>query len=507
MAKNIFISYKSVDTDTQIAEGFRSQLREVGFEVFMDFHSIRIGESWSDKIDEALDNSDYFLVLLSEYSLASDMVTEEIRKAKELFDTTGKPAILPVRINLPRNLRINYDISGYLNKIQNRFWQSETNTISIVKEIASLNQENLFVKKEEPNHSPPPIVVPENRIAVPIPNASLEIPGGTVRLDSPFYIERESEQQFIHNVLHPGSLLKIKGPRQFGKTSLMARIIKFSESNNHRVVALSFQLLGANSLKNIDTLLKQICYHASKKLGLPCKVKEYWEDDFIDSKMKATSYFEEYILQNIAEPILIAIDEADRVFEHPDVSSEFFGMLRYWHEEAKTRDVWRSVKIAIAHSTEAYLAISNLNQSPFNVGVGTVLNEFSLEQVSELVARHKLSLLHNEISFLHKLTGGHPFIVRKILYEIKENGLLLSELENSILSEDGPLDDHLSRNLWMINNNKELQTVLKEILTTNSTKNIIAANKLRAAGIVGGTTPKYRIRNTIYQLYLSKNMV
>ena len=55
--------------------------------------------------------------------------------------------------------------------------------------------------------------------------SALELPRGQVPLNSPFYIERPpTELICFEEILQPGALIRIKAPRQMGKTSLMARI-------------------------------------------------------------------------------------------------------------------------------------------------------------------------------------------------------------------------------------------------------------------------------------------
>ena len=51
--------------------------------------SIRLGENWVERINRELEQCDYFLLLLSEQSATSEMVTEEVRRAKKLHTEGG----------------------------------------------------------------------------------------------------------------------------------------------------------------------------------------------------------------------------------------------------------------------------------------------------------------------------------------------------------------------------------------------------------------------------------
>lgn len=123
--KKVFISYRAQQPDISLAREFYQALTTAGHEAFMAGESIRLGEQWPNRIDAELKRCDYLLLLLSEKSAASEMVTEEVRRAKELRDLRqdSKPAILPVRVNFPLNSLLNYNLRGYLDRIQQREWR------------------------------------------------------------------------------------------------------------------------------------------------------------------------------------------------------------------------------------------------------------------------------------------------------------------------------------------------------------------------------------------------
>ena len=88
-----------------------------------------------------------------------------------------------------------------------------------------------------------------------------------------------------------------------------------------------------------------------------------------------------------------------------------FGLFRSWHNERALdpQGPWGRFTLAIAYATEAHLFITDLNQSPFNVGTRLALADFTLEQVAELNWRYG-SPLRGEpelAGFVH-LAGGHP---------------------------------------------------------------------------------------------------
>jgi hypothetical protein len=131
MAK-IFISYKrNVIPDTPVATAVFESLRH-DHDVFMDT-TIQVGEKWAERIQNAIKESDYLIIFLSENSVHSEMVIAEIETAHHTGKANGKPAILPVR--LAYNEPLVYPISAYLNPLQWALWDSESDTPRLLAEL------------------------------------------------------------------------------------------------------------------------------------------------------------------------------------------------------------------------------------------------------------------------------------------------------------------------------------------------------------------------------------
>ena len=68
------------------------------------------------------------------------------------------------------------------------------------------------------------------------------VPGRPEKLDSPFYIERDRikrcsiEKECYDNIEIPDCLIRIKGPKQMGKTSLLTRIQDRATKNKYETL-------------------------------------------------------------------------------------------------------------------------------------------------------------------------------------------------------------------------------------------------------------------------------
>ena len=137
-SQRVFISYRSQEPDVSLAQEFHDRLQAAGHTAFMAAKSISWGENWIERIDQELKQCDYFLLLLSEQSASSDMVAGEVRTARGLRDKVGKPIILPIRVNLPIDDPLNYELRSVLQTIQQKSWRSPDDTPILVQEILSL---------------------------------------------------------------------------------------------------------------------------------------------------------------------------------------------------------------------------------------------------------------------------------------------------------------------------------------------------------------------------------
>jgi transcriptional regulator with XRE-family HTH domain len=259
----------------------------------------------------------------------------------------------------------------------------------------------------------------------------LDLPKGQVPLESAFYVDRQPFESRCQEVIQePGALIRIKAPKEMGKTSLMARILSQAREQDYMTVTLSLRLADESIFLSLERFLKWFCACMSQSLGLPNRLEEQW-DEIFGNNYNAISYFEKCILASIDRPLVMALDDIDCIFKHQKIASDFLGLLRAMHEKAKYGDsnseAWQRLRIIVIHSTEVYIAL-NSNQSPFNVGLSVELPGFTQSQVLDLAQRHQLNWDNSTVDYLMDYVGGHPSLIRQALYSIARNEISLIEL-------------------------------------------------------------------------------
>jgi len=287
-------------------------------------------------------------------------------------------------------------------------------------------------------------------------------PRGQLPIDSPFYIHRPPlESLCIEEVVQPGSLVRIKAPRQYGKTSLIARTLSEVQQRGFRTAVVNLQGADRQVLGDLDWFLKWFCASAAKSLGLADRLADQW-DPMFGVSYACSEYFENYLLAESDAPLLLVLDELDRLFGYPELATDFFGLLRSWYEQGRygleNRTIWHKLHIAIIHSTEVWLPLS-LNQSPFNVGLLLELPAFTCEQVVTLAQRYQLTAAKEYGHAIFTFLGGNPFLSQIGLFYLAHQKLSLADLPQQATNPDSVFSSYLRRLLKLLEQQELLETI------------------------------------------------
>jgi hypothetical protein len=91
-----FISHST--KDEEFARRLHSRLRDAKLRVWFAPEDMKGGETVIEQIDDAIRLHDKLLLVLSGHSMASDWVTEEVRRARDREKREGVKVLFPIRI-------------------------------------------------------------------------------------------------------------------------------------------------------------------------------------------------------------------------------------------------------------------------------------------------------------------------------------------------------------------------------------------------------------------------
>jgi hypothetical protein len=454
------------------------------------------------RLENELAQSDVVVALLSGESARSELVVGQIELARRLFEEHGHPCLLPVRLS---NESFGYPLAAYLKSVPWIAWNDDGDIEQLVEQISAGVESGAF--SASPDQVEPDPNGDTGAIPRPHPAAqpsTLEMPEGTMDPHSHFYVERPEDEVALEAVQRAGVTITIKGPRQMGKSSLLMRTMAAAVAAGKSVVFLDFQLFDHHALSGGPTFFRQFCSWISDELDLEDKVDEYWGRPLGDSQL-CTRYVGKYVLKSLDTPLLLAMDEVERVFD-TEFRSDFFSMLRSWHNDRAIKPIWRNLDIALVTSTEPYQLIENLNQSPFNVGEVLELTDFDMPQLTELNARHGNPFSSNELTEVQALVGGHPYLVRKALFMVASGRMTSADVLDAAAHERGPFGDHLRNHLFRLHENDDLVHGMQEVLRTRKCSDESVFWRLRGAGLIqrqnGSVVPRCAMYKHFFEEHL-----
>jgi DNA-binding winged helix-turn-helix (wHTH) protein len=333
-------------------------------------------------------------------------------------------------------------------------------------------------------------------------------PGGAVPLDSPFYIVRKTDDEFYRAIARRDSIVLVKGARQVGKTSMLARGLQRARESGAVVVFTDLQHPSGEAFSSVEKLLLELGERIAGQMNLKTRPHDMWSS-LLSASANFQNYLQREVLGKVSSPLVWGLDEVDRLFKF-NYASEVFGLFRSWHNlrALEPAGPWRRMTLAMAYATEAHLFISDLNQSPFNVGTKLTLEDFTFDQVAELNRKYGAPLKdESEIARYIALVGGHPYLAQRGLYEMTEHGLDLRSIEANADYDEGIFGEHLRRMWVSLTRDAELCNSLRALLQGKQGLAIANFYRLRSAGVlIGDSAQNAHLRCQLYARFLKKHL-
>jgi DNA-binding SARP family transcriptional activator len=338
-----------------------------------------------------------------------------------------------------------------------------------------------------------------------IGSARAALAGGAVPLNSSHYLARREDDEFINALRSGEGIILIKGARQMGMTSLLARGLQNARREGAAVVHVDLETYSPEQMVAADSLCHAFAQDLSDQLDLDVTPEAIWGADYSPSR-KLERYLRQQVLLPMEGRLIWAIDSVDAL-NGRDYSSSIFGLFRSWHNRRALdpEGPWQKLSLVLIYSTEAHLLIPDRHQSPFNVGYPVTLNDFTPEQIAELNARYGSPMAHGEqiASYFH-LLSGHPYLSSLGLALLCNGGTALPDLIAESDSDEGPFGPHLRQMLADLRRNPELVAAVKCILNNETLVSSSDFYRLRTAGIVvGKSVQTATMRCELYRSYLS----
>ena len=476
------------------------------------WHDRRIsaGQEWEPQLNEQLGSARIILLLISADFIASDFCyTNELEQAMERH-WRGEARVIPILLRpvdwkdtpfsrlqvlptaaLPVTEWPSRD-AAYLDIVQ-----------GIRQAIQELSPDAAASCRTKPRMSPSvttsvDIEPPGSNLEDAIPPES---PEGPVPLQSSFYVPSHLEPRCFAELECPGALIRIKSPSRMGKTSLLVRVLARAEALGLRCVSLNLLDLNQSALQSPLSFMQAFCTALLRELDVRRRVVDSW-DLTLGPNDNTNDLVKEQLLRKANRACVLAVDNCDRLFGHPEIAGEFFSLLRAWHERARTTPLWGLLRLVIVYSQEPYL-IQDVNQSPFNVGLPIELDSFTIDWVINLCQRHGLALSSEQEQLFWELTGGHPYLVRSGLYQLKTGAQSFEAFLRSAPTEAGCYGDHLRHLLQVLKRQPRLTEAFKAVIESAQPVRLQCEDsfQLDSLGLVVRVENEVQLRCSLYRRY------
>jgi serine/threonine-protein kinase len=328
------------------------------------------------------------------------------------------------------------------------------------------------------------------------------------------YVERHPiESECYSKILEPGAFIRIKAPKHTGKTVLLKRILGHARCESYQTIILDLATASSSTFCEYQKFLQWFCVSVGRCLGLANKLADFWDSDFYDEHDNTKTYFEDYLLKQQTVPLVLVLENVDRVFEQELFSMDFCRLLRSWSQlHAETNhfaELWQKLRLIVVHSTNVYGSL-DIHSSPLDgVGLTVTLLDFTPEQVQDLVNYYQKNWLNSsQTQEFMAMFGGHPYLVQQALAYLKNEKLSLEKLCEIAPTEESPFKSHLREHLRVLRQHPELAIAYHKVVAESQSTQLETnlTFKLESMGLVLVDKDNCVPRCGLYKQYFSSRL-
>ncbi|MCP4543694.1 MAG: hypothetical protein GY832_41805 [Chloroflexi bacterium] len=256
----------------------------------------------------------------------------------------------------------------------------------------------------------------------PTPPSDFFIAGGTLKPDTPSYVERPTDDELFDLAL-AGQFCYVLTPRQMGKSSLMIRTARRLRERGVHAAVVDLTQIGAGV--NVEQWYLSLLTQFTRRLKLSTDPVAWWQARAaLGDVQRFTDFVRDVVLAEIEGRIVIFIDEIDTTLKL-DFRDDFFAAIRaIYNARADDPEFERLTFVLLGVASPPDL-IKDRARTPFNIGQSIVLQEFTWEDAN--VLREGLDAIYpgqGEAIFarIYYWTSGHPYLTQKLCLTIAEIG-------------------------------------------------------------------------------------
>jgi hypothetical protein len=231
-----------------------------------------------------------------------------------------------------------------------------------------------------------------------------------------FYVERSADR-IVRELLEQGELCHLLAPHKTGKSTLAHRVKRHLEERGFLTAYIDLNGRIFTNCRAEDFYF-DIFGDIQHQLRIDKDDYRAWWPGKLPSQ-PWQEFLEGFLLPRVPVHVLVFIDELDDLAK-VTFGEDFLLQLRALHNARARSDPLQRITFCLIGTLPGEVFISDTRRTAFNIGQRVLLADFSEEQVAEFepLLASITSKPGKALSEVYALTGGHPWMLQRMLVEL-----------------------------------------------------------------------------------------
>jgi tetratricopeptide (TPR) repeat protein len=338
------------------------------------------------------------------------------------------------------------------------------------------------------------------------------VAGGTLSVDSPSYVKRPADDE-LFNLALSGEFCYVLTPRQMGKSSLMVCTADRLHESGVSTSIIDLTEIGTDV--SIEQWYLGLITRLKVQLDLSVDPDGWWSDHTsLGAVQRFTNFLHDVVLTEIKGPVVIFIDEIDTTM-NLDFSDDFFASIRFTYNARASDSIYNRLTFVLLGVTTPTDLIKDRSRTPFNIGQGIDLREFSQEDAQVLQQGLQAACGQQGEAIFTRIfhwTNGHPYLTQKLCLTVAESGdgswageRVDEIVERLFFSEEARRETNLQFVRDSVSTSpqrRRLLTLYRKVYEGKAVpedERSLDQNRLKLFGLVQAERGVLKVRNEIYR--------
>ena len=233
------------------------------------------------------------------------------------------------------------------------------------------------------------------------------------------YLSRSADEE-LFELCKQSVFSYVLTPRQMGKTSLIVRIAERLQEAG--IISINIDLQEFGVKVTAEQWYFGLLTKLEDELDLDTDVVAWWQErSKLGVTQRLNQFFQDVLLTEIAEPIVIFIDEIDTTLSL-DFTDDLYAAIRFLYLSRSLKPELRRLSFVLVGVATPSDLIRDPKRTPFNIGERVDLTDFTFEEALPLAKGLELEAEQGQqvLQWVLQWTGGHPYLTQRLFQALIE---------------------------------------------------------------------------------------